>query len=76
MNKTSKTKKIINKQLVNLLMDIKSLDMISVNKNNIICTCSAKFKPADLNELIKQTGHNDIKLSVDGDTNYIIFKRF
>lgn len=71
------TKKLTNKKLVKYLMDVRRIEMISVNATNIVVQVSSKFTPEMGKNLIEEVGHNDTAriASKDGN-NYIVFPRF
>lgn len=70
-------KKLTNKRLVSYLMDHKHIDMISIDRDNIICTCSRKFLPTEVKPLLDETGQAMPKMSSDKDgNNFIIFPRY
>lgn len=70
-------KKLTNKRLVSYLMDHKHIDMISISRENIICTCSRKFLPSELKPLLDDTGQPMPKVSSDTEgNNFIIFPRY
>ncbi len=70
-------KKLTNKRLVSYLMDLKHIDMISISRENIICTCSRKFLPSEVKPLLDDTGQPMPKVSSDTEgNNFIIFPRY
>ena len=71
------TKKLTNKKLVKYLMDVRRIDMISINASNIIVQVSDKFTPVMGKQLIEEVGHADTaRLMSKSGVNYIVFTRF
>lgn len=69
--------KLTNKRLVKYLMDVRRIDMISINANNIVVQVSSKFTPAMGKQLIEEVGHmSTARLASKEGSNYIIFPRF
>ena len=69
-------KKLTNKRLVSYLIEHKHIDLVTVSKNNIICTVGTKFRPDEVQKLLDDTGQPMPRMSSDVDGNYIIFPRF
>lgn len=58
-------------------MGHKHIDMISISKDKIICTCSRKFLPEEVKPILDDTGQPLPDLSSDKEgNNYIIFPRY
>ena len=75
MEEKQTKKRMINKQLVSYLMDVKGIDLISINQHSIICTVGAKFKPSRINDIMTETGNKSVRMMSEDGNNYIIFKR-
>lgn len=71
-------KNLTNKRLISYLCDHRHIDLVSVNKTHIICTCSPKMKPEEVPVILKETGLPMPRLSRDDEQqlNYIIFPRY
>ncbi len=76
MNKQLNNKKLTNKRLVSYLLDHNHIEMVSVNKTNIICTVSAKFKPEEVGKLLSDTGQPMPRMTSADGNNYIVFPRY
>lgn len=69
-------KKLINKKLVGFLMEHKKIEMVTVDRTHIVCQCKKNFLPADLEELVRNTGQEKPKLSTSQGINYVILNRY
>ena len=69
-------KKLTNKRLVAYLMSHKHIDMVSVDKKNIVCTVSSRFRPDEVQQLLADTGQPMPRLESQNGINFIIFPRY
>lgn len=69
-------KKLTNKRLISYLVDYKHIDLVSVDKKNIVCTVSAKFKPDEVPQLLADTGQTMPRMTSSEGVNYIVFPRY
>ncbi len=64
-----------NHKLINLLVDHKKIEMVSVTKTHVIATLSPKFTPDDVRPLCDAIGQWPMPRK-SGAGNHIIFERF
>lgn len=69
-------KKLTNKRLISYLVDHKHIDMVSVNKTQIVCTVSARFRPKEVPQLLADTGQDMPRMTSSEGVNYIVFPRY
>ena len=69
-------KKLTNKRLISYLVDHKHIDMVSVNKTQIVCTVSARFRPEEVPPLLADTGQDMPRMTSSEGVNYIVFPRY
>lgn len=70
-------KRIVNKKLVNRLMDTKGIEMISITAQNVVVQVNHKFTPKMADDLVRELGHQkDAKAATRQGDNYIVFTRF
>lgn len=69
-------KKLTNKRLISYLVDHKHIDLVSVNKTNIICTVSDMFRPDEVKRLLDDTGQPMPRMTSADGANYIVFPRY
>ena len=69
-------KKLTNKRLISYLVDHKHIDLVSVDKKNIVCTVSAKFKPEEVPQLLADTGQPMPRLTSSDGVNFIVLPRY
>ena len=70
------TKKILkNHKLINYLVDHKKISLVSVSKDQVICTLGKTFNPDDVQPLCDAVGQWPLPRR-QGDQYYIIFSRY
>lgn len=69
-------KKLTNKRLVTYLMEHKHIELVTVDKTNIICTLSDKFRPDEVKQLLADTGQPMPRMASADGANYIVFPRY
>ena len=69
-------KKLTNKRLISYLVDHKHIDMVSVNKTQIVCTVSARFRKDERAQLLADTGQDMPRMTSSEGVNYIVFPRY
>ena len=69
-------KKLTNKRLISYLVDHKHIDMVSVNKTQIVCTVSTRFRPEEVPQLLADTRQDMPRMTSSEGVNYIVFPRY
>lgn len=68
-------KKLTNKRLVGFLMEHRHIELVTVSKDKVIATVSAKFTPKEVPGIVKEVGQMPRCISENG-VNYIVFSRY
>ena len=72
---TNPTKQILkNHKLVSFLIDYNHIELVTVSKNWVCCTCNEKFTPAEVPAIVAKVGAWP-KLSSKDGKNFLVFNR-